>query len=355
MATARLLPSGTWRIRVYSHTNSEGKKIYESFTGVTKADAENKARKFANKKQRNNTTGMTVGQAVHGYLETKAGVLSPPTRRAYKDNIENHYGPLMDKKIAKLTNTDMQKFIVDLSVNKHLAKKTVENIYKQLTASIRFYDKEIEFDVTMPEASGKGRIKKAKTKKPPKDEDVARLLSLASPWLKAVIALAAFGSLRRSEIAALTYGDIDGNTICVHSHMVQDENDKWVWEDRNKEEASFRYVTYPKEIIAMLYELGTGRPDEFIIKYNPNTISKMFNKLRKRADVSPYVRLHDMRHYFASIGAKLGIPNLYLARMGGWDPDSPIMKDVYQGTFDDEEAQYREEMSNQFYNFYKKA
>lgn len=355
MATARILPSGTWRIRVYSHTDKDGKKIYESFTGATKADAENKARKFANKKQRNNTTGMTVGEAVERYLTVKSGVLSPPTRRAYKNNIENHYGPLMDKKIAKLTNEDMQNFISDLSVNKHLAKKTVENIYKQLKSSIRFYDKEIDFSVTMPEQSGKGRIKNAKAKKPPKDEDVARLLSLASPWLKTVIALAAFGSLRRSEIAALKYGDIEGNTICVHSHMVQDENDNWVWEDRNKEEASFRYVTYPKEIIAMLYELGNGDPDEFIIKYNPNTISKMFNKLRSRAGVSPEVRLHDMRHYFASIGAKLGIPSLYLARMGGWDPDSPIMKKVYQGTFDEEEAQYREEMSNQFYNVVKKA
>ena len=268
MATARVLPSGTWRIRIYSHTDSEGKKIYESFTGATKAEAENKARKFANKRQRNNTAGMTVGQAVQGYLTVKSGVLSPSTRRAYKDNIENHYGPLMDKKIAKLTNEDMQKFITDLSVNKHLAKKTVDNIYKQLKACLRFYDKEIDFNVTMPEQSGEGRVRNAKAKKPPTDEEVARLLTLASPWLKTVIALAAFGSLRRSEIAALKYGDIEGNTILVHSHMVEDENNNWVWEDRNKEEASFRYVTYPKEIIAMLYELGTGDPEEFILQFN---------------------------------------------------------------------------------------
>lgn len=354
MATARKLPSGTWRARVYSHTEN-GKKIYESFLGATKAEAEGKASQFAEKRQRNNSFGKTVRQAVEGYLAVKSGVLSPSTRRAYRNNINNHYGPLLDKKIAKLTNEDMQFFIADLSVNKQLAKKTIENIYKQLAASIRFYDKNLEFNVTFPEKSGKGRIKNAKAQKPPTDDDVSRLLTLASPWLKAVIALSAFGSLRRSEIAALKYGDIEGNTIWIHSHMVQDENDKWVWEDRNKEEASFRYVTYPKEIIDMLYELGDGNPDEFIIKYNPNTISKMFIKLRKRADVRPEIRLHDMRHYYASVGAKLNIPNIYLARMGGWDPESPIMEKVYQGVFDKEEAEYREKMSNQFYNFVKKA
>ena len=355
MATAKILKSGNYRVRVYAYTDSSGKKIYESFTASTKAEAEMMASKFANKKLRNNNIGMTVEQAVNGYLTSKSGVLSPSTRRAYKNNIDNHYGPLLNRKIAKLSNEDMQLFITDLSVNKHLSKKTIENIYKQLTSSIKFYDKSIEFNVTLPEKSGQGRIRNAKAKNPPTDDEVSRLLLLASPWLKAVIALSAFGSLRRSEIAALKYGDIEGNTICIHAHMVQDENDKWIWEDRNKEEASFRYVTYPKEIIDMLYDLGDGQPDEFIIKYNPNTISKMFIKLKKRANVNIDIRLHDMRHYFASVGAKLGIPSLYLARMGGWDPDSPIMKKVYQGTFEEEEAQYRQEMSNQFYNFCKKA
>ena len=355
MPNAQLLPSGSWRCRVYSHKDENGKSVYESFIAPTKQQAELQASKFANKKKRNNTAGMSVREAVEGYLAVKYGILSPPTRRAYRNNIDNHYGPLMDMKIAKLTNEDMQRFIVDLSVNKHLCKKTISNIYKQLRSSIRFYDKEIDFNITFPEQSGGGRRRSLKAKTPPTDDDVSKLLSMASPWLKAVIALSAFGSLRRSEIAALKYGDIKGNTICVHSHYVQDTDNTWVWEDRTKEEASFRYVTYPKEIIDMLMDLGEGKPDEFIIKYNPNTISKMFIKLRQRAGIDPDIRLHDMRHYFASVGAKLNIPSIYLAQMGGWDPDSPIMKKVYQGTYEDETEQYNKDISNQFYKVIKNA
>ena len=36
MATAKKLPSGKYRVRSYSHTDSNGKKIYKSFTAATK-------------------------------------------------------------------------------------------------------------------------------------------------------------------------------------------------------------------------------------------------------------------------------------------------------------------------------
>lgn len=331
---------------MYSHTDEDGKRVYVSFTAPTRQQAEMKASKFTNKKVRSNkSAGMTVDQAVYGYINAKSDVLSPSTKRNYLRTIKNHYGPLMDRKIATLTNEDMQLFVGNLSKGKGLSKKTVSNVYKQLRTSIRFYDREIDFNITMPESSGKGRIKNQKTKESPTNEDVQKLMVMASPWLKAVIALAAFGSLRRSEIAGLKYEDIEGNTICVHSHMVQDENDKWVWEDRNKEEASFRYVELPEQVIEML---GTGAPGEFIIKHNPNTISKMYNKLRKRAAVSENIRLHDMRHYYASVGAYLHIPNNYLAEFGGWANNSPIMETVYQGTIRPIKDGYRKQLTKYF-------
>lgn len=40
MPKAKKLPSGNYRCRVFSHTDSEGKKIYKSFTAPTKRQAE---------------------------------------------------------------------------------------------------------------------------------------------------------------------------------------------------------------------------------------------------------------------------------------------------------------------------
>jgi len=45
MAKAKELPSGMWNVTVYSHTEN-GKRMYESFTALTKNEAELKAAAF---------------------------------------------------------------------------------------------------------------------------------------------------------------------------------------------------------------------------------------------------------------------------------------------------------------------
>ena len=52
MASAKKLPSGSWRVRVYDYTDANGKKHYESFTASTKKEAEAMAAQFAYKKDR---------------------------------------------------------------------------------------------------------------------------------------------------------------------------------------------------------------------------------------------------------------------------------------------------------------
>ena len=51
MPKAKKLPSGSWRCRVYSYTDADGKKHQESFTAPTKAEAEMMAAEYATKKR----------------------------------------------------------------------------------------------------------------------------------------------------------------------------------------------------------------------------------------------------------------------------------------------------------------
>ena len=67
MATAKKLPSGSWRVQVYSHSK-DGKKIRESFTAPTKAEAEMKAAKFSVNRKRRAKHDLTVGEALDGYI-----------------------------------------------------------------------------------------------------------------------------------------------------------------------------------------------------------------------------------------------------------------------------------------------
>ena len=51
MATAKKLPSGSWRCQVYDYTDANGKRHYTSFTAPTKKEAEYKAAQFMVQKQ----------------------------------------------------------------------------------------------------------------------------------------------------------------------------------------------------------------------------------------------------------------------------------------------------------------
>lgn len=334
MATAKKLPSGNWRVKVYSHKDENGKNVYESFTASTKQQAEMKAAKFANNKLRNKSVGMTVSGAIDGYIKAKDGVLSPSTIRSYIDLQKNYYKEIADVQIAKLTNEQVQLMITGL-VGKR-SPKTIKNIYALLTASIAFYSSDIKFNITLPST-----IKK--TEKAPLNDDVRVLFKMASQWMQICIALAAFGGLRRGEIASLKYKDVSGDTVLIHSDMVMDKDHNWIYKEIPKTKSSVRFVRLPKEVIALL---GTGDPEEFIVKYNPNTISKMFIKLRNRMGVD--VRFHDLRHYYASIGAVLNIPDVVLADFGGWRHDSPVMKNVYQGKITDIAEGYSRKMNEYF-------
>lgn len=334
MAKAKKLPSGSWRVRVYSHTDSDGKKVYESFTASTRQEAEMMAARFANSKDRKTTSGLNVAEAIDGYITAKTNVLSPSTIRAYRGMQKKYYGRIANIKIKKLSSEDAQLFISQLATE--YSAKTVKNAYALLTASVAFYAPDITLRVSLPTA-----IKKTATA--PQSDEIMALFNLASDWMKRCIALAAFGSMRRGEICSLKYGDLKGNTFFIHSDMVMDENNKWVYKEMPKNQASVRYAKLPQKVIDML---GTGTPDEYIIKHNPNTVSKMFIKLRQRVGID--VRFHDLRHYYASIGAALNIPDIYVADFGGWRHDSSVMKSVYQGNISNIADGYSKQMTDYF-------
>jgi len=335
MATAKKLPSGSYRVRVYSHTDGTGRKVYESFTAPTKKEAELKAAEWLNKRDRHSRNNMTVHEAIEGYINAKEGVLSPSTIRGYVRMLRNNYTDIENKYIRKLTTEDLQLFISGLS--KKVSSKSVRNIYGLLSSALSLYMPDTTFRVTLPKKLNKKPLS-------PSDKDVQALYKAASPELKKCIALAAFGSLRRGEICALTYGDIEGNTIHITKDVIQDLNSKWILKDMPKTSDSVRDASYPDEIISLL---GTGEKNEKIIKYkNPGSITQCFTKLRDRLGIN--IHFHQLRVYFCSIGAVLGIPTNYLEDFGGWRRGSNVMKQVYQNSINDKSIKYSNILKKHF-------
>ena len=332
--TARKLPSGNYKARAYDYTDANGKKHYKSFTATTKREAERLAMEWMVTKDNRSRHDLTVMEAISGYIAAKEKLLSPSTVRVYMQLRDAYYDPIATKRIQKITTPDLQRFVSDLSAK--VSPKSVSNIYGLLASSLSLYMPERTFKVTLPKRIKQERIS-------PSDADVRRLFDISSDTMKKCIALAAFASLRRGEICSLTFRDLDGNMLHVHSDMVQAPDRSWVVKEVPKTSDSIRHVMLPDAVIDLL---GTGAPDERIISCLPSTITKEFTKFRDRAGVS--VCFHQLRHYYASIGAALGIPDIYLADFGGWSASSNVMKEVYQNKIVPLSEAYAKKMTDHF-------
>lgn len=334
MAKAKKLPSGNWRVQVFSHIEN-GKKVRESITAPTKREAELLAAEWAGKHKGYKSPDLTIKDALQGYINAKEGVLSPSTIRAYKIMVKNSYEDIAYKRLKKITTEDLQLFVSNLSKDK--SPKYVSNAYGLLSSSIRFYEPNVHFNVTLP--------KRAKKRtESPSDEDIKRLYEAATPELKKCIALAAFGSLRRGEICALIYDDLKNGAVSVTKDIVQASDKSWVLKEIPKTEDSNRLAPLPDKVIKLL---GEGEPEERIIKYkNPTSITRTFIKLRDKLGLT--IRFHDLRHYFCSIGVVLQIPSNYLEDYGGWGRGSDVMRQVYQNSISDKSKEYSDKMKHHF-------
>lgn len=329
MAKAKKLPSGSWRCRVYSYTDADGKKHQESFTAPTKAEAEMMAAEYASKKRTLNVRrDLTVKEAIDGYISAKEPVLSPSTIRGYDRMRKTDFDMIAKKKIKSLTSEDMQLFVSDLSQRK--SPKSVRNSYGLLTASIALYAPDMSFRVTLP-----AKVKKRPVS--PSDEAVKALYQSAYPQLRLCISFAMCG-IRRGEMCALEYEDLQDGVIHINKDMVKDRHGSWIIKPRPKTDDSDRYVMLPPFVLDQIGS-GTGR----IIDINPNTITKQFIKYRNKLGLS--LTFHDLRHFFASSAVSIGIPDIYTADMGGWGRNSAAMKSIYQNNIASMSEYYAKKMN----------
>ena len=126
--------------------------------------------------------------------------------------------------------------------------------------------------------------------------------------------------------------------------MVQESDGKWIFKIPKTEDGD-RTVKLPKKTMQLIPD---GKGDGRVVNILPDNITDRFETLRRKAGVD--FRFHDLRHYYASTGAVLGIPDTYLADFGGWTQSSKVMKDVYQNKIKSREGSYAEKMADYFDN-----
>lgn len=347
MAKAQQLPSGSWRCIAYLGKDRNGKTIRKSFTASTKRDAEELAKRCeaVEKDSMRSLTDKdcTVKIAVERYIKKKKdGVsvkkISPSTIRGYEKMLENNIDMIADIPCLKLDDRILNKWIESLSAE--LSPKSVRNIWYLITASLKEViprSRVIDFRVDLPTISKKKVVV-------PTESDIQKLIKYFKenePQFYYAVMLSAFGTLRRSEICALTSDDIDRkkNTVTVNKALVEDYRGGYVLKD-TKTELSERVVVLPAFVIKALPKEGK------IIDHYPAWITEHFGHVLNDLNI-PHFRFHDLRHYSASIMHFLGAPNETIMHRGGWASDY-CLNQHYRGNMSEYDKAFTDKLNEHF-------
>ena len=328
MAKAKKLPSGNWRVQVFAGME-DGKKKYKSFTAPSRKEAEFQAAQWAMERKERQSGNITVKEAIDRYIEAKKGTLAPSTYREYLKSAERDFTALHNVKLWDLTSELVQATISEES--KTHSAKTVRNMYGLLTASLKMFSPDITLHVELPK-------RKRREVKIPTDKDVKMLLQhVKGQPIEGAILLAATGSLRRSEVSALTQEDVTEKGVRVSKAMVLDSSRKWVLKTP-KTDAGYRFSALPPQVIEVVRRC--------IPFPNPNGITKQFEKACKECGVEG-ITFHRLRHYYASVLHFLGVPDQNIMLYGGWSSPQ-VLQGVYEHALEDKNPELRDKIVNHF-------
>lgn len=339
MAKAKKLPSGSWRCLVYDYTDEHGKRKYRSFTSddpspAGKREAELKAAKYAAEKEESHDgPSITLEAGIKTYIKDKRNVLSPSTVRGYQYML-NSLPDIRYMPIKQIRSNDLQVYVNDLADTK--SPKTVRNRYALIGAVIKYYYPDKAFHVQLPQ-------KQIKQLYVPTDNDIKSLIAYLKEHdtdMLIAVYLSCFGTLRRSELCALTTDDVSGRCVTINKSMVQTDDGTWVIKPVPKNDSSNRIVEFPEFVIAAFPKEGA------LVSSTPTAISHRFARTIKKLKL-PHIRFHDLRHYSASVMHAIGIPDVYIMQRGGWSSDHTL-KAIYRGSMDDYARKFTDQTNEHF-------
>lgn len=253
------------------------------------------------------------------YLEDKRNgrkAVRPNTLEGYTSAIRTHLLPRWGRvEVETVTFEDVQSWVDSFPEG-----RAAERAYKTLRQMVRWgiakrvvvlADPTVGVDVPKPQR----RESRTLT-----DSELNRMLykCKGEPW-EAVVWVQATTGLRRCEAVALTWGDIDLRSGVVRitkgRHVVG--GNVFVW--GTKTPKSTREVVLPRFAVERLREIRRdtrARMDELLCDLRPDAISRRFRSWCRRNGFKGLTMMA-LRHSFATIAVKAGVPIEVVAQMLG--------------------------------------
>lgn len=292
---------------------------------------------------------MTVSELYAEFLKTKSKEIREQSLRYIKTYIDNHVIPsLGDIQLSKLSKSVIKKWKDEIDEKtvkdkgkKKLSLKTKQHIFNEFKSMLN-YAVSMDYIAKNP-LSSINNFKDTLTFEPQKEfnyytadefkkyekvmREQAENCSTNAEWdFYVFFSIAFFTGLRKGEIHALKWNDIDSEYLNIKRSIAQ----KLKGEDREtppKNKSSIRTIQMPKQLIDILNEhkkrwkTYKGFSDDFRIcggtkPLRDSTLDKRNKKYAELAGLKN-IRIHDFRHSHASLLANEGINIQEIARRLG--------------------------------------
>lgn len=324
----RLRSDGRWEGRYVAGHDDYGKPIRKNVLGKTRQEVKEKLKKAIDEADVLDVAradGFTVKTLVESWYELYCKPnIRENTREYYERFIYHHIIPKLGNiKLKNLTTRDIQKFCNNVrfhgrqknsSRGEEMSASYVRGLHRMLKTALQRAVKErlIPFnpaeDIVLP----KPEKAEMKTLKP---EDLDAFLAEADRrGVLPMFFLELCTGLRKGELTALLWSDLDveRRTLSVSKSAAR-EKGGGVKIIKPKTNNSIRTIPVSQAVVDMLIKEHEKHPDNPYMfpspvtggMYYPDAVSRLNTKILDSAGLE-HIRMHDLRHTFATVALQNG-------------------------------------------------
>jgi integrase len=316
VASIRLRKPGVWEIRVFTGRDDAGRPTQVSKTvRGSKRDAQRVAATLESRPA-SNAGGRTVADVLAAWREVNDPVWAETSRRDYASRIARMLDdPIASVNVARLSVADVERWHARLR-KAGVGEAAIRGRHATLRAALA---QGVRWGWVGVNVASQARLRQLKraSRDAMSPDDVRAVIEAArgfDPAAALALRLAAVAGLRRAELAALRWDDLDGACLRVDSSACAVRgDDKPIVIDAPTKTANRRMVPLDQrtvtEIKRLRVQCAQVSPYMFSLTTgpaNPDRIGWWWQRARDLSGIDRQWRLHDLRHWTATTAITSG-------------------------------------------------
>lgn len=356
MASFRKLDNGKFQGTIYFARDNNGKQLRKYITRIKLKDCKTAAREIEQEYEDGlfvNIKTMRFAKWADEWIKLNKSRLSPSTMQSYNIYVDKHFKPyFLNLKVSQINEIMIKRYISNkleilssTTVRKHIY------ILSSILKDVMKHKNPCKYIDIPPIAPYDYHIVT--------DDEYKQVREFyRGKYYEPIILLAALCGIRRGEIFALKWNDIDtvNQTIRIDQALCISEEEKGYIEKTTKSANGIRTITAPIEIFELLEvrhkkllkaTIAKNKTiQERIFTTRPDSLSGWFAECMDKLQLD--IRFHDLRHYHATWLYKNGIPDLFAAERLG--DDLQTIKKIYQHIGEDTARKINDEIIKKINN-----